>query len=228
MFTIKHHIKQCFSCFILVIEVLEGLRDLNGNEGLKGAQEGLKGLEGLKGGLQGLKALKEGLKGLKGLEGGLNCQKCKQGKGTFSEFGITQFYVLYKIKYHINNCSGCKIIKGYPCRIHHNLKILDIVEGAEDWEGCRENCNYMGEAHFTPNYCTHFVYNVSFLTFLPSFLIRIFCLLKTSDSTCTLLGLNYTRSEKGPWISGAKSCPKCKISKFFWRYNIYYDIIALY
>ena len=62
----------------------------------KGAQEGFKGLEGLKGGLQGLK---DGLKGLKGLEGGLNCKKCKQGKGTFSEFGITQFYVLYKIKY---------------------------------------------------------------------------------------------------------------------------------
>ena len=164
MFTIKHHIKQCFSCFILVLEVLEGLQALNGNEGLKGAQEGFKGLEGLKGGLQGLK---DGLKGLKGLEGGLNCKKCKQGKGRFSEFGITQFYVLYKIKYHINNCSGCKIIKGYPCRIHRNLKILDTVEG-NSWEGCRKNCNYMGETHFDVNYCTHFVYNVSFLS-LPSF-----------------------------------------------------------
>ena len=119
------------------------------------------------------------------------------------------------------HCSGCKITKGYHYSIHRNLKILDSVEGATSWEGCRENCNYMGETHFTPNYCTHFVYNVSFL---PSFSIRIFFLLKVSDSTCTLLGLNYTRSEKGPWISGAKSCPKSDFSGIM----INYDIMTLY
>ena len=114
-----------------------------------------------------------------------------------------------------NDCSGCRITKGYPYRIHRNLKILDTPE-ASNWEGCRENCNYMGETHFTPNYCTHFVYNVSLL---PLFLIRIFFLLKASDSTCTLLGLNYTRLEEGPWISGAKSCPKfCKLSTFFLKF----------
>ena len=119
MFTIKHHIQQCFICFIFVIEVLEGL------QGLKGAQEGLKCLESTN-------------------------------------------FLSYKKKYPNNYFSGCKITKGHPYRIHRNLKILDEVDGAEDWEGCRENCNYMGETHFDVNYCTHFVYNVSFLS-LPSF-----------------------------------------------------------
>ena len=167
MFTIKHHIQQCFICFIFVIEVLEGL------QGLKGAQEGLKCLESTN-------------------------------------------FLSYKKKYPNNYFSGCKITKGHPYRIHHNLKILDEVDGAEDWEGCRENCNYMGEAHFDADYCTHFVFNVSFI---PLFSIKIFFLLKASDSTCTLLGLNYTRLEEGPWISGAKSCPKfCKLSTFFLKF----------
>lgn len=115
-------------------------------------------------------------------------------------------FLSYKIKYPNNSFSGCKITKGYPFSIHRNLKILDTPE-ASNWEGCRENCNYMGETHFDADYCTHFVYNVSLL---PLFSIRTFFLLKASASTCTLLGLNYSRSEKGPWISGAKSCPKCQ------------------
>ena len=129
-------------------------------------------------------------------------------------------FLSYKIKYPNNSFSGCKITKGYPFSIHRNLKILDTPE-ASNWEGCRENCNYMGETHFDADYCTHFVYNVSLL---PLFSIRTFFLLKASASTCTLLGLNYSRSEKGPWISGAKSCPKSDFSGIM----INYDIMTLY